>query len=74
MQEFINRLKEQLTGCQQLVQLDQAVIAAILEKTGAVEVTRADIRRLLEEKRQVRAAYDAETGVYRLWTEGGVDV
>lgn len=54
-------------GYQQLMALDQAVLAAVLEKTGAMTVERAAIQRHLQEKRQVRAEQTAEG--FRLWVE-----
>ena len=65
------RLQEQLTGCRQIIRLDAAVLAAVLDKTGPVEVRQMEIRRNLRDQRQVLAACDPQGGIYRLWTEGG---
>lgn len=70
MQERYEKLREEWMGLRQVVDLDQAVMAAILEKTGAVTVSREDIRRCLQEKRQVRAEWLTETGGCCLWAEG----
>ena len=63
-------MEKEQTGLQQILGLDQAVMAAILEKTGPVTVCQEDIRRLLAAKQPVRAALSAE-GSICLWTEGG---
>lgn len=67
MTEREQRLQEELTGLRQVTVLDQAVLAAVLEKTGEVTVSGEDIRRHLQEKRQVRAEQMPEG--FRLWTE-----
>lgn len=67
MEEQYRKLREELDGCRQVMELDQAVLAAVLEKTGEVTVERAAIQRLLQEKRQVRAEQTAEG--FCLWTE-----
>ena len=69
MQEAYKRLREELEGCRQVLALDQAVLAAVLERTGGAAVSREDIRRHLREKTQVRAEYSPEEGGCRLWTE-----
>lgn len=69
MQERYKRLREELEGCRQVIKLDQAVMAAILEKAGEVTVSREDIRRHLRETRQIRAAWQPETDSCRLWLE-----
>ena len=74
MQEAYRKLREELEGCRQIMALDQALLAAILEETGEVAVSRDAVRRHLQEKRQVRAVYDPETGCYRLWPEGSEGV
>lgn len=68
MQEEYKKLREELEGCRQVMALDQAVLATILEKSGPVTVSREDIRRNLQEKRQVRAEQTPEG--FRLWPEG----
>ena len=70
MRDREQRLREELEGCRQVAALDQAMIAAILEKTGEVTVSREAIHRHLQEKRQVRAEWCPEADSYRLWTEG----
>ena len=67
MQKEDRKLRGEPEACRQIMELDQAVMAAILEKTGAVTVAQADIRRHLQEKRQVRAEQTADG--FRLWTE-----
>ena len=71
MQERYEKLREELAGFRQVVELDRAVMAAILEKTGEVTLEQADIRRHLQEVRQIRADYSTTDGSYRLWLEGG---
>lgn len=66
MQEITNRLKEQLEGCQQLLALDQAVLAAVLSVSGPVTVDRRDINRHLQAQTAVRAVFDETAGTYRL--------
>lgn len=68
MQEQYGKLREELEGLRQVMALDQAVLAAVLEQTGRVTVSREDIRRNLQQKRQVRAEQTAEG--FRLWPEG----
>ena len=70
MQEQYRKLREELEGCRQVMALDQAMLAAILDETGAVTVSREAIGRHLREKRQVRAEWLPETDSYRLWPEG----
>ncbi|MBE6961271.1 MAG: hypothetical protein E7445_02320 [Ruminococcaceae bacterium] len=70
MQETYRKLREELEGCRQIMALDQAVLAAVLTEIGEVTVRREDIRRHLQENRQVRAAYDPEAGTYTLRPEG----
>ena len=69
MNERANRQREELTGYRQIIELDQAVMAAILEKAGAVTVGREDIARHLQEKTKVRADWEPAADSYRLWTE-----
>lgn len=69
MDKQYKRLREELEGCRQVMGLDQAVMAAILEKTGEVQVSRERVRRCLQERQTVRAEQTAEG--FRLWTEGG---
>ena len=69
MDKQYKRLREELEGCRQVMGLDQAVMAAILEKTGEVQVSRECVRRCLQERQAVRAEQTAEG--FRLWTEGG---
>ena len=71
MSDQVKKLREEAAGCRQVIELDQAVIAAVLEKTGAVTVDRESLSRHLRERTQVRAAFRPETGSYRLWLEGG---
>lgn len=68
MQEQYGKLREELEGLRQVMALDQAVLAAVLEQTGRVTVSREDIRRNLQQKRQMRAEQTAEG--FRLWPEG----
>lgn len=69
MRDREQKLQEELTGYRQVIELDQAMLAAVLNKTGEVTVRREDIRRCLQEKRQVRAAQTEEG--FRLWLEDG---
>ena len=68
MKDREQKLREELEGRRQIMELDQAVLAAVLEQTGEVAVAQADLRRHLQEKRQVRAEQTAEG--FRLWLEG----
>ena len=58
---------ENLTAYQQLMALDQAVMAAILEVTGEVTVSREAVNRHVREKTAVRAGQTAEG--FRLWVQ-----
>lgn len=68
MEEQYRKIREELEGCRQIMGLDQAVMAAILEVTGEVAVSREAVCRCLRERRTVRAEQTAEG--FRLWTEG----
>ena len=55
------------TAYQQLMALDQAVMADMLEVTGAVTVSREAVNRHVREKTAVRAA-QTDTG-FRFWVQ-----
>ena len=69
MHEHINRLREQLDGCRQLLELEQGVLAAVLSAAGEVTVSRQDISRHTKNKPVIRAVYDEADGTCRLWVE-----
>ena len=60
---------EEGKACQELMRLDQAILAAVLSVTGEVTVQREAVNRHLREATAVRAVYDEAAGTYRLWTE-----
>lgn len=62
----IQELKEQITGYQQVEDIKNAMIAAIVAATGPVTIYQADISRILQEQRHVAVDFNAEDGSYLL--------
>lgn len=66
----IHELREQLVGYQQMADINQAMMAAIVEATGPVTIRREDISRILQEQRRVAVTCNAD-GSYLLTMEAG---
>ena len=66
----IRELREQIDGYQQMADINQAMVAAIVEATGPVTICQEDINRILRQRRHV-AVTRKEDGSYLLTMEAG---
>lgn len=64
----IRDLREQIAGYQQMADINQAMVAAIVEATGPVTIRQEDINRILQERRHVQVTRK-EDGSYLLTME-----
>ena len=67
----IRDLKDQIAGYQQMADINQAMVAAIVAETGPVTIRQEDINRILQERRHVQVTYRAEDQAYLLTMEAG---
>ena len=55
-----------MSALDEIMAMDHALLYAVVEAAGPVTVSREDISRCLREKRQVRAVFDAQQGLWQL--------
>ena len=67
----IRDLKEQIAGYQQMADVNQAMVAAIVAETGPVTIRQEDINRILRQRRYVQVSYNTEDGSYLLTMKAG---
>ena len=70
----IRDLKDQIDGYQQMADINQAMVAAIVEATGPVTIRQEDINRILQERRHVQVTRKADgTYLLTMWAGGESD-